>query len=410
VTRFSSLEPHAQGSSPSAARPIEQSVLSDEVTTDRLARIDGFLAHAAPQTPFLVLDLDIVRAQYQALRAWFPFADIYYAVKANPSTEVIGALADLAASFDLASSGELERCRKSNIPADRLSFGNTIKREADIVQASASGVSLFALDSIAELEKLARAAPGARVFCRIAVDSRGAQWPLTHKFGCDAEMAGGLLLRAKVLGLRPAGVSFHVGSQQTDPSQWTRPIEHAARIFRTCARAGVELELLNLGGGLPARYRAAVPTLATYARTIEGALAASFGSSRPRIIIEPGRYLVGDAGVLRAQVLLVARKSQSASKRWVYLDAGRYNGLTETLGERIQYRLRTPRDHQACGPVILAGPTCDSTDVIYEKSTYELPLDLEIGDPIDFLSAGAYTASYASVEFNGFAPIRSYAI
>lgn len=355
-----------------------------------------------------MLDLDIVRAQYRALRACLPFAEIYYAVKANPSPEVIGALADLGASFDLASSGELERCRNSNIPAGRLSFGNTIKRETDIAQASAQGVSLFAFDSLAELEKLARAAPGARVFCRILAGSKGAEWPLTHKFGCDTEMAAELLMRARVLALRPAGVSFHVGSQQTDPSQWRRPIEHAARVFRACARAGVELDLLNVGGGLPARYRFAVPPLAAYAEAIEGVLHESFGSSRPRIIIEPGRYLVGDAGVLRAQVLLVARKSRHAAKRWVYLDAGRYNGLPETLGERIQYRLRTPREGGACGPVVLAGPTCDSTDIIYEKNGYELPLDLEIGDPIDFLSAGAYTASYASVEFNGFAPIRSY--
>jgi len=371
-------------------------------------KIERFLAQARPPTPFLVLDLEVIREQYRALRACLPSADIYYALKANPAPEVIGVLAELGASFDLASSGELERCRKSDVPAQRLSFGNTVKREADIAQASAEGISLFALDSLGELEKLARAAAGARVFCRLLVASKGAEWPLTHKFGCDAEMAAELLIRAKAMGLRPAGVSFHVGSQQTDPSQWRNPIEHAARVFRACARSGIELDLLNLGGGLPARYRTAAPVLAAYAEAIEAALRDHFGGSRPRIMIEPGRYLVGDAGVLRAQVLLIARKSRHASKRWVYLDAGRYNGLPETLGERIQYRLRTPRDGGACGPVILAGPTCDSTDVLYERSAYELPLDLAIGDPIDFLSSGAYTASYASVGFNGFVPIRTY--
>lgn len=114
--------------------------------------------------------------------------------------------------------------------------------------------------------------------------------------------------------------------------------------------------------------------------------------------------------MLRAEVLLIAKKSRRAERRWVYLDTGRYNGLAETQGERIHYRLRTPHDGAHCGPVVLAGPTCDSTDIVYEHAGYELPLDLAIGDKIDFLSAGAYTASYASVEFNGFAPIKTYCI
>ena len=114
--------------------------------------------------------------------------------------------------------------------------------------------------------------------------------------------------------------------------------------------------------------------------------------------------------MLRTQVLLVAQKSRRAPERWVYLDAGRYNGLPETQGERIQYRLRTPHDGQPTGPVILAGPTCDSMDILYQRARYDLPLALSVGDPIDVLSAGAYTASYASIEFNGFAPIQTYCI
>jgi ornithine decarboxylase len=135
----------------------------------------------------------------------------------------------------------------------------------------------------------------------------------------------------------------------------------------------------------------------------------SFGSARPRTIIEPGRYLIGDAGLLRSRVLLVAQKSRHTRHRWVYLDAGRYNGLPETLGERIHYRLRVSCEGPT-GPVILAGPTCDSTDILYERAAYQLPLALTIGDTVDFLSAGAYTASYASVEFNGFSPIATICI
>lgn len=373
-------------------------------------RIDAFLAAESPSTPCVVIDLQIVGAYYRALRALFPATSIYYAVKANPAPEVIATLAALGASFDLASDGEIARCRGMGLPATRCSFGNTIKREADIARARADGIDLFAFDSPAELEKLARAAPGARVFCRMLVGAHGAQWPLSRKFGCDRQTAAELLLRARRLGLRPAGVSFHVGSQQTDPRRWSIAIAHAAEILRRCSREGVTLDLLNLGGGLPAHYRMPVPELSCYAETIETALSREFGGARPQILLEPGRYLVGDAGLLRATVLLIAERPYHDQERWVYLDAGRYNGLPETLNERIAYRLRTPRDGGACGRVVLAGPTCDSTDIIYEKTPYELPLALGIGDPVDFLSAGAYTASYASVEFNGFPPIRTYCI
>jgi len=128
------------------------------------------------------------------------------------------------------------------------------------------------------------------------------------------------------------------------------------------------------------------------------------------LMVEPGRYLVGDAGILRSTVLLIARHGNHDPRRWVYLDAGRYNGLAETQGESIHYRIRTPRDGGAAEPVVLAGPTCDSTDIIYDRANYALPVDLAIGDVIDFLAAGAYTASYASVEFNGFPPLATYCI
>jgi ornithine decarboxylase len=374
------------------------------------ARIDRFFAERNPPTPCIVVDREIVRARYKAMAALFPAASIYYAVKANPAPEVIAAIAKLGANFDLASEGERRRCQDLGIPSDRLSFGNTIKRESEIAAAYGAGIRLFAFDAIAELEKLARSAPGAGVFCRLLAEGHGAEWPLSRKFGCAPEMAVDLLCRAKGLGLRPLGVSFHVGSQQTEPKRWADEIAVAAEVFRACAKAGLALELLNLGGGFPAQYRSAVPPLAAYAATIEEALTQHFGGARPRIFVEPGRYLVGDAGILRATVLLVAHKSPGSRQRWVYLDAGLYNGLPETAGERIHYRIRTPHNGGPDASAVLAGPTCDSADIIYQRSGYRLPVALAVGDPVDFLSAGAYTASYAAVEFNGFAPIRTYCI
>lgn len=380
------------------------------MTTSTLERIDRFLEQHSPVTPCVIIDLEAVRRQHRELRGLLPSARIYYAVKANPAEPVLAALADLNIGFDLASTGEIDRCLALGIDAERFCFGNTIKREADIVRAHSFGMDLYAFDSLAELDKLARAAPGARVFCRISVHGRGADWPLTRKFGCSPHLASEFLVRARALGLRPVGVSFHVGSQQTDPGQWDMAIGHAASVFRTCERQGVRLELLNVGGGLPSHYRTPVPPLARYTEAITSAVCRHFAGSAPELMIEPGRYMVGDAGILRSRVLLIARHGNHDQRRWVYLDAGRYNGLAETQGERICYRIRTPRDGGAIEPVILAGPTCDSTDIIYDRANYALPVDLAIGDEIDFLGAGAYTASYASVEFNGFAPLATHCI
>jgi ornithine decarboxylase len=375
--------------------------------TQRIAR---FLAEHSPDTPCLVIDLDAVAEAYDLLRRHLPLASFYYAVKANPAREIVAMLAERGANFDVASRGEIELCRACGIAAERLSFGNTIKKERDIAFAFATGVRLFAFDSIGELEKLARAAPGARVFCRILVPCDGAEWPLSRKFGCVPEMAVELLRAARAHGLDPYGISFHVGSQQTDIGQWDGAVKEAARVFSLLAEADIALRMINLGGGFPARYRGEVPATEHYAQAVMAAITRHFGNDLPAIVLEPGRSLVGDAGVIQSEVVLIARKGDGDERRWVYLDVGKFNGLAETMDESIKYRITTPDRGGALGPVILAGPTCDSADILYERTEYRLPLGLEIGDKVEILAAGAYTASYASVGFNGFTPIRTYCI
>jgi len=166
--------------------------------------------------------------------------------------------------------------------------------------------------------------------------------------------------------------------------------------------------MINIGGGFPAQYRGRIAPLDRYAGVIHRALADTFGLSCPALMIEPGRSLVADAGVIQAEVVLIARKSPDADARWVYLDIGRFGGLAETQDECIRYRLRTPRTGPT-GPVILAGPTCDSADILYEHASYHLPLTLECGDRIEILNAGAYTSSYASA-FNGFPLLRTHCL
>jgi ornithine decarboxylase len=373
-------------------------------------KIARYLAEQQPATPCLVIDLEVVAEAYRELRRYLPLARVFYAVKANPAPEIVHVLGQLGSSFDVASPSEIELCLERGIAADRISFGNTIKKERDIAFAYGRGLRLFAFDSAAELEKLARAAPGSRVFCRILVACDGAEWPLSRKFGCSPEMAVALLRQARALGLDPYGVSFHVGSQQTDLAQWDGAIGRAAEMFSVLAQSDINLRMVNIGGGFPARYRNDVQPVERYAAAVMAAITHHFGNDLPEIIVEPGRSIVGDAGVIQSEVVLISRKSFEDDKRWVYLDIGKFNGLAETADECIKYRIRTPCDGGASAPAVIAGPTCDSADILYEKAEYRLPLDLKVGDKVELLSAGAYTASYASVGFNGFAPIKTYCI
>jgi len=373
-------------------------------------KIARFLSDSVPETPCLVVDLDVIGAAYDALRQYLPIAKVFYAVKANPAPEIVAMLAERGSNFDVASRAEIALALDSGATPDRLSFGNTIKKERDIEFAYAKGVRLFAFDSDAELEKLARVAPGARVFCRILVSCEGAEWPLSRKFGCSPRMAVELLGKARDLGLDAYGVSFHVGSQQTDLGQWDGAIAQAAEMFSLLAETGIDLRMVNIGGGFPAQYRGAISPVENYAGAVTTALTRHFGNHVPEVIVEPGRSLVGDAGVIQSEVVLISEKGDGDDRRWVYLDAGKFNGLAETMDESIKYRIETPGRSGAPAPVIIAGPTCDSADILYEKTEYSLPRDLQVGDRVSILSAGAYTSSYASVGFNGFPPLRTYCI
>jgi ornithine decarboxylase len=373
-------------------------------------RIRDFLRTRQPASPCLVVDLDIISANFCSFRQSLPDTDIFYAVKANPDPAVLGLLARLGANFDCASVREIEMALDAGATPSRISYGNTIKKEADIARAHALGVSLFAVDCIEEVEKIARSAPASRIFCRILTDGNGAEWPLSRKFGCVPEMAVRVLQSAHVLGLKAAGVSFHVGSQMTDADAWDSAIGDAKRIFDAMAKAGVQLDLLNLGGGFPTRHLRDVPATEVFGSRIRLALSRHFGDRNPHTIIEPGRGMVGNSGIIHSEVVLISKKSDQDGFRWVFLDIGKFGGLAETMDEAIRYQIRTDRDDDSMEECILAGPTCDSADVLYEKTMYPLPLSLRIGDVVLIEGTGAYTTTYSAVAFNGFEPLRTYVI
>ena len=363
------------------------------------------------ETPSLIVSLGIIRRRFEELLTFFPYAKIYYAVKANPAKEIIELLRDLGSYFDIASIFELDKVLSLGVSPDRISFGNTIKKEKHIKYAYDKGVRLFVTDSKPDLHKVARSAPGADVFVRLIVDgSETADWPLSFKFGCHPDMAYDIIVEAKKLGLNPIGLSFHVGSQQRDIGQWDDALTKAKYLFDLLeGEEKIKLKMINLGGGFPAHYIQKTNETKEYASEISRYLHDNFGDDVPQIMLEPGRSLVGDSGILTTEVVLVARKSNSNLTRWVYIDAGKFGGLIETIDESIKYPIHVERDGKR-EQVVRAGPTCDSMDILYENNKYELPVNLEMGDRLYFLTTGAYTASYSSVEFNGFPPLKVHFI
>ena len=264
-------------------------------------------------------------------------------------------------------------------PLNAIAMGN----EADVDRAVAAAKTAF--ESFSQTTKEERIA-------------------LSRKFGASPEEAERLLLRAAELGLKPIGLSFHVGRQMRDPEGWAPTLSMAATTWKRLALRGLRLTLLNLGGGFPARYDRPTMDAAAYGAHVRALVEAQFGDLAERIIAEPGRGMVAEAGVVEAEVVLATTRSDG--RRWVYLDLGKFNGLAETMDEAIRYRLVTDRDGAASGPCVLAGPTCDSADILYERQTVDLPLDLAEGDRILIPSTGAYTSAYAAPGFNGVPALR----
>ncbi|MCU1393398.1 MAG: Orn/DAP/Arg decarboxylase 2 [Ilumatobacteraceae bacterium] len=380
-----------------------------------LRKIDAFLRETDAPTPFVVVDVDLVAERYAQLVAVIPSARVYYAVKANPANPILERLHALGSAFDVASPAEIDMCLAAGADPANISYGNTIKKSRDIAYAVAHGVMRFTVDCIEELDKVNRIAGAAASVCvRLRHECGGADWPLSRKFGCDPTEVENLLVRASEMGME-CGVSFHVGSQQRDLQAWGESLEIVARLMDRARDRGARPSFVNLGGGFPGTYREGVPGIEAYGDAVREALATWFPDSVGddavmQVMVEPGRYMVADAGVLRSEVVLVSRRSPIDTERWVYLDCGKFHGLAETMDEAIRYRVRTPHDGTMTGPVAIAGPTCDSADVLYEKSSYELPLALAEGDMVDILSAGAYTTTYSSVGFNGFPALQEHYI
>lgn len=360
------------------------------------ADIDRLIQPAA-ETPYLVMDLNAVEKAYESFTAALLPTRVHYAMKCNPHERVLRCLHGVGCGFEIASYAELNDLLAIGVdPADVL-FSNPVKIPEHIQACASSGLWRFAFDGVDELEKLAQYAPGSAVYVRIATDSGGSEVPSEGKFGVSTEEATDLLLMAKKLGLRPYGITFHVGSQMTRLDAWDNPIRRSAAIMRKLRSHGIQLSMLDIGGGFPASYTQGVPDITYFGEAIVSALEEHL-PYEVDVVAEPGRFLVADTGVMVTKVIGVTSRF---GRRWIHLDIGAFNGMMECLETRNQlfFPIRSAKSETEFEICTVTGPSCDSQDTLL----YDVPLPrgLATGDYLFVYAAGAYTTSYAS-RFNGF--------
>jgi ornithine decarboxylase len=351
-------------------------------------------------TPYLVTDLDAIARQHAAFEAAMPGVRTCYAMKCNPSPEILRTLAGRGSGFEIASLAELRMLQAIGVDPAEVLYSNPVKPPTHIAEAFRAGLWRFSFDSPNELAKIAEQAPGAAVYVRLRVDDTNSVFPLSRKFGTDVEDAYDLMLLARRLGLRPYGVTFHVGSQCTDAKAWHNAIRGAGELMTMLLADGVELEMLDLGGGFPARYTSDVPTIEEIGTVVTSAVASLLPYAPSLLVAEPGRHLVAESSVMAATV--IGREARG-DEHWVYLEVGTYNGLMEVLQTPggWDFPMWASRPGAALLPFTVTGPTCDSTDTV--AYNVPLPAGLEVGDVVYIGSTGAYTLAYAS-HFNGFPP------
>ena len=349
-------------------------------------------AHQKYSRPFLILDTAIVRDKVRRFRAAMPRVQPHYAVKANPDRRVVKALLQEGCSFEIASTAELDLLLGLGASPGAIFFSNPMKSREAVAYAAAKGVEWYVVDSVDELRRVHETKGDAQLYLRIATPNIGSDWPLSGKFGAGTAEAREIVATAGKLGADLAGATFHVGSQCRNPENWRVGIEKARNLFDAMGKAGLRPRMLDIGGGFPVRHAKPIPSIETIGEVVSEALEAF--PAEVQVVAEPGRFLVSDAGYF---VCRVVGTTTRGGKRWMHWDAGLFGGIMETTGG-LKYKIRTERS----GPDIpwhVAGPTCDSVDVILRDEP--LPSDLQEGDFIFIRNAGAYTTAYAS-EFNGF--------
>ena len=368
---------------------------TDIVSKTTLFKILKYLDRKNIETPFLVMDREKVKEKASLIGQNIRNSKVFYAVKANPDIEVIKLVDKLNMGFEIASEGELKLLSSIGVEPERIISSNPVKTFKFLKMAASYGVSYFAYDSEGEVDKMAKMLPDCNVYVRLSVPNDGSEWPLSKKFGVEIDRAVELLLYAREKGLNPVGVTFHVGSQCTNIYNWNSALDKAMALWNIAEEKGIKLSLLNIGGGYPIKYTKNVVDVDAIEKNVDRLIREKFPQD-VKIFIEPGRAVVGDAGIF---VTSVIGKTSRGDDNWLHIDVGVFNGLMESVGGiKYSYIVETLRQARHKKKWTVAGPSCDSFDVIDKNVTLPEP---ETGGLILILSGGAYTISYAS-EFNGF--------
>ncbi len=355
------------------------------------------LAQLQHQTPFLYVDLGLIEKAYSTFTKALPDVRVHYAVKCNPDQHILERLQSLGGSFEIASFTELTSLMRLGVHPQDVIFSNPVKVPADIRNAYNAGLRCYSFDSQTELDKLAQHAPGSHVCVRIKTVPANSEVPSEGKFGIDIQKAADLMRQAAKMGLQPYGIAFHVGSQMLQPQAWAQAITQSASLMRTLQKHNITITMLDMGGGFPAAHGTGIPPFADFANVITQTIKAQL-PYHVQLVIEPGRGMVGNAGIMVATVIGLAERPDG---NWVHVDVGAFNGMMEAL--ESQNKLLFPLTDSKNSPqkrlYNLTGPSCDSQDTIMFGA--ELSQDITVGDRVFIHTAGAYTTSYAS-RFNGF--------
>lgn len=370
-------------------RPVRRARFIDPFQPEEIRRLVKEFG-----SPLLVLDCERVRAQYRKLRKALPGVDLHYALKPLPHPAVVKTVLEEGGFLDLATTGEVHLVQRLGADPGRCIHTHPIKREQDIVNALEFGVRTFVADNPDEVRKFARFTDRAELLLRVSFRSPGAMCDLSRKFGCDPEGLLALARLAADLGVGVRGLSFHVGSQAVDSAKHVEALHACVKLMAAARKEHLgALDTLDIGGGFPIDYTEPVQDISRFCAPIRAALAKL--PERVRIIAEPGRYIVGPAAIGVARVM---GRAQREGHWWYYLDDGLYGSYSGQLYDHARYPVEPLREGSERLPSVLAGPTCDSIDVIAENLM--LP-ELKVGDLIVGRSMGAYTWASAS-EFNFF--------
>lgn len=372
--------------------------------------LQEFADHATRRrlkTPYMLTDLSIILEQCRVFRQYLPNVELYFAVKCVSDPSVITAIDHLVHGYDVASMAEINQLLTLGVKASRLLYSNPVKSAQAIKAASSCGVNVFAFQSMAELTKIAKYAPGAEVLVRVKMHDSPGAISFSSKFGCRVTEAAQLLAEAKSANLKPLGITFHIGSQANDVVIWSKAIQHAHKIRQEAARMGVIVRVINLGGGFPVQYGASDAKIADLAQGIQATIADE--QDDVEYIAEPGRFITADSSIIVTEIIGVEERQNGP---WLYLDIGAFQAFIEVFEfghfPYPVYSLKHLAELHSKTPSIgytLTGPTCDSYDTLGHNIS--LPEGLKVGDKLLITMAGAYTVVYGSA-FNGFDVPRRY--